>query len=120
MDLIWTSVYDKCSGSMKITTHLDHISHYTTASDTIWAKRWTYRIFGINTRRDEIVWLIILSFEKLEIFELGRVWSTLVVPRAESRHTQRREYPTLVRLHPSNVVCGAESMHRVRARIQGS
>ena len=38
-DLIRTSVYDKCSGSMKITTHLYHISHFTN-----WSNRWTYRV----------------------------------------------------------------------------
>ena len=31
-DLIRTSIYDKYSGSTKISTHLDHISHYKTAS----------------------------------------------------------------------------------------
>ena len=27
-----TSMYDQCSGSMKITTHLNHISHYKLSS----------------------------------------------------------------------------------------
>ena len=31
-DLIWTSVDDKYSGSMKISTHLSHSSHCQTAS----------------------------------------------------------------------------------------
>jgi len=34
VNLILTSVYDRYSGSMKITTHLDHISHCETASGT--------------------------------------------------------------------------------------
>jgi hypothetical protein len=38
-NLIRTSAYDKCSGSMKIPTHLDHISRYKTASGTNWSKR---------------------------------------------------------------------------------
>ena len=32
--LIRTSIYDKHSGSIKITAHLDHISHYKTSSGT--------------------------------------------------------------------------------------
>jgi len=39
---------------MEITTHLDHISHCKTASDTNWSNRWTCRVFIIHTRRDEI------------------------------------------------------------------
>ena len=31
---------------MKITTHLDYISHCKTASGTNWSCRWTYRVFG--------------------------------------------------------------------------
>ena len=33
-NLIRTSICDKHSGSMKIATRLDHISHYQTASGT--------------------------------------------------------------------------------------
>ena len=41
----------KYSGSMKITTHLDHNSHCQTASGTNWSNIWTYRVFIMNTRR---------------------------------------------------------------------
>ena len=41
VNLIRTSIYDKYSGSMKITTRLDHISHCRTASGTDWSSRWT-------------------------------------------------------------------------------
>ena len=51
-DFIRTSICDKYSGSMKITTRLDHTSHCKTASGTNWSNRWTYRVFIINTRRD--------------------------------------------------------------------
>jgi len=47
-----TSIYDKYSGSMTITTRLDHISHCKTASGTNWSNTWTYRVCIINTRRD--------------------------------------------------------------------
>jgi len=47
-----SALYDKYSGSMKITTHLDNISHCKTASGTNWSNRWVYRVFIINTRRD--------------------------------------------------------------------
>ena len=53
-DLIAASILRKYSGSMKITTHLDYISHCKTASGTNWSSRWTYRVFSQNTRRDEI------------------------------------------------------------------
>ena len=36
---------------MKITTHLDHISHCQTTSGTNWSNRWTYRVSIINSRR---------------------------------------------------------------------
>ena len=32
---------DKHSGSMKITTRMDHISHFKTASGTTWSNKWT-------------------------------------------------------------------------------
>ena len=51
---IGASVYDEYSGSIKITTHLGHISHCETASGTNRSNRWTQRVLIINTRRDEI------------------------------------------------------------------
>ena len=51
-NLIRTSIYDKYSGSVKITTQLDHIGHCKTAYATNWSKRWNYRVFIRNTRRD--------------------------------------------------------------------
>ena len=51
-DFIWTSIYDKYPGSIKITTHLDHIRHCKAASGTNWSNRWTYRAFIINARCD--------------------------------------------------------------------
>ena len=51
-DCIRTSIYDKYSGSLKLTSHLYHVSHCTTASGTHWSNRWTYRVFVISTRRD--------------------------------------------------------------------
>ena len=53
-NLIWTSISDKHSGLMKISTQLGHISHCITASGTNWSKRWIYRVFIIHTRRDQI------------------------------------------------------------------
>ena len=50
VNFIRTSIYDKYSGSMKITTHLDPISHCKTLSHTNWSNRWTYR----NIRRNYI------------------------------------------------------------------
>ena len=47
-------MYDKCSGSKKITTHLDHVSHCKPTPDTNRSNRWTDRVFIINTRRDSI------------------------------------------------------------------
>ena len=47
-----TSVYDACSGSKKITTHLHLIRHCKTASGTYWLSRCTYPVFIIKTRRD--------------------------------------------------------------------
>ena len=47
-------VYDEYSGSMKITSHLDHVSHCKTASGTNWSNRWTSRVSMINTRPNEI------------------------------------------------------------------
>jgi hypothetical protein len=40
------------AGSMKITTHLDPISHCKMASGTNSSNRWTYRVFIMNTRLD--------------------------------------------------------------------
>ena len=36
---------------MKITTHLDHISHCEAASGPNWSNRWTYRIDGLRSNR---------------------------------------------------------------------
>ena len=44
-DLRRTSIHNKYSGSIKITTHLDHISHGKTASGTNRSNRWIYRAF---------------------------------------------------------------------------
>ena len=52
--LIRTSFDAKYSGSMKITTHLDHISHGKIAPGTNWLNRWTYQVFIVNTRHDSI------------------------------------------------------------------
>jgi len=41
-------------GSMKSTTHLDHISRCETMSGTYWSNRWTYRVLMTNIRRDWI------------------------------------------------------------------
>ena len=55
LTLIRTIIYDKYSGSTKITTHLDHISHRKMTSGINWSNRWTCRAFIINTRRDSIL-----------------------------------------------------------------
>jgi len=44
LNFIQTIIYEKYSGPMKITTHLDHISHCKTASGTNWSNKWTYRV----------------------------------------------------------------------------
>ena len=51
-DLNRTSICGKYSGSMKFTTHLDHIRHCETASGSNWSNRRTYRVFTIHTRCD--------------------------------------------------------------------
>ena len=51
-DLIRTSIDDKYSGSMKITTRLDHVCHCKVASGIDWSNRRTYRVFIMNTRSD--------------------------------------------------------------------
>ena len=52
-NLIWTSFYDEHSGSMTITSHLDHISHCkTTVSGTTWSNRWTHRVHIIDAGCD--------------------------------------------------------------------
>ena len=48
---IQASIYDKYSGSMKITTHLDPIRRRKTASGIDWLNRWTYRVFNGLSRR---------------------------------------------------------------------
>ena len=52
VDLIRTSFHGKYWGSIKITTHVDHISHCRIASGKNWWNRWTYRLFITNTRSD--------------------------------------------------------------------
>ena len=42
---IRTSIYDKYSGSMEITTYLDHLRYCQASSGTNWWTRWTYREF---------------------------------------------------------------------------
>ena len=42
-----------CS-ALKITTHLNHLSHCKTMSGTNWSNMWTYRVSIIITRRDWI------------------------------------------------------------------
>ena len=61
VDLIMTvftkhtgSIHEKHSGSMKVTTHLDHIRHCKAPSGTSWSNTRTFRVFIINTRSYEI------------------------------------------------------------------
>ena len=54
LNLTRKSIYDKCSCATKITTHLDHIRHCKTTPGTNWLTRWAYRVFIINTHRDQI------------------------------------------------------------------
>ena len=51
VNLIRASIRDKHSGSMKITTYLDHVGHCKTTSGTNWSNRWTYRVLITITRR---------------------------------------------------------------------
>ena len=44
----------KYPGSMIFFAHLNHISHCKIAFGTNRSKRWSYRVFIISTRRDEI------------------------------------------------------------------
>ena len=53
-NLIRSSTCDKCSGSVKVATHLGHISRCKTASGTDYSKGWTYRVCIKNTRRDYV------------------------------------------------------------------
>ena len=54
-DLARTSIYDKFSGLMKVDTHLDHISRCKAAFGTNCSNKWTYRVFIVKTRRDEVL-----------------------------------------------------------------
>ena len=45
-------VYDRYSGSIKITSHLDFISQCRATPGTHWSRRWTIRVFVINIRHD--------------------------------------------------------------------
>ena len=47
-------MYDKFSGSRKVATHLDHISHCEVKSGENWWNDWAYRMSIINTRLDQI------------------------------------------------------------------
>ena len=53
-DLVRTSICDKHSGSMKITTHLDYILHCKNIPASSWLKQWIYRVFVKSTLRDSI------------------------------------------------------------------
>ena len=53
-DLSTICADDKYSISMKISTHLDYTSHYQTSFGTNWSKLLTFRVFIIDTNRDEI------------------------------------------------------------------
>ena len=48
-----TSIAQKYSGSMKITTYLDHASHCKTTSSTNWSNRWTCRVLIRRRQRFE-------------------------------------------------------------------
>ena len=61
--LIAASIHHEYSGSIQITTHLDFISHCKTASGTNWSSGWTYRVFMIHTRRDELLPAALLPAE---------------------------------------------------------
>ena len=49
-DFIQKTIFDKYSGSMKITAQLYHISRCEAVCGTNWSNRWTYRVFVVNTR----------------------------------------------------------------------
>jgi hypothetical protein len=38
--------------TLKVTTHLHHISHCKATPGTNWSNRWTYRVFIKTSRRD--------------------------------------------------------------------
>jgi len=44
-------VYDIIVFIVKITTHLDHISHFKIASGTNRSNSWTHRVFMTHTRK---------------------------------------------------------------------
>ena len=58
------------AAQLKMNTHLDHISHFQTVSGTNCSKRWTYRVFIINTRRNQISLDLILygSYLSVELY----------------------------------------------------
>ena len=45
------SIQDKHAGSIKVTTHLNHISHCQAASGTGWLNRWTHRVYYKHSPR---------------------------------------------------------------------
>ena len=51
-DFSRTSIYDKFSGPVKITAHLDDISHSKAKSGTHWLNGWTYRVLSMQIRPD--------------------------------------------------------------------
>jgi hypothetical protein len=53
-DFTRTSVCHKRSGSTKITTPLNDMSHCRIASRTTWSNGWTSQVFITNTRQDHI------------------------------------------------------------------
>ena len=53
-NLTRTIIYDRYSGSMIMTSHLDHVSHCTAALRTNWSNRRAIREIVIGTDRDSI------------------------------------------------------------------
>ena len=53
-NLIRVSIHEKISGSIKVTTHLNHISHCKTYYGKRWSNRWTYQVSLMNAVRDSI------------------------------------------------------------------
>ena len=56
-NLIRASISDKYSGLMRISAHLDHMSHCKITSGTHRSNRWTYPVFIIcNAIKSRVVW----------------------------------------------------------------
>ena len=131
-DLIGTSVHDKCSGLIKITTHLNHISHCKTTSSTDWSGTWTYRALIKNTCRDEIEGggryrFLVLRFQgfRVEGVCVGEVAISKDVFRSDCRSLTTRSSTTLSPkvnlLHASTfrALCDA-NLVTYRPKIEGS